>query len=351
MSALPSLDAESAAHARDRQACLTKPRESLGALEDTIARMAAIQGRARPRSRPAAALIAASDHGVTRHGVSAYPAAVTRAMIDNLARGGAAASVMAAWLGVPLLVLDVGVANPRTPPTRDGCVVVRDPVASAPLGDLREASAVSEEDALRVRRAARDAVHAIEGDLAVLVLGEIGIGNTTAAAAVVSALAGIPADRSVGPGTGVDGAGLERKRAVVRDAVVALGADRDPWSVLARVGGRDLLAMAAAAEAAMERRAVVLADGYVVAAALLALSRVVPDLASRTVFGHRSAEPAHALVLELLGARPLLQLDMRLGEASGALAALPLLDLACALHEGMATFEEAAVPDREERAP
>ncbi|AKF08803.1 nicotinate-nucleotide--dimethylbenzimidazole phosphoribosyltransferase [Sandaracinus amylolyticus] len=343
---LPALDHDATARARDRQASLTKPRGSLGALEDVVATMAAIQGRVRPRSRPATALIAASDHAVTKHGVSAYPAEVTRAMIDNLARGGAAASVMCASLGVPLVVLDVGVAAPRVPPQRDGRRVIRDDVADVALGDLREARAVSPDDAQRVRRAAVDAVSAID-ELAVLVLGEIGIGNTTAAAAVVSALLDIPAERTVGPGTGLDGEGIARKRAVVSDAVAALGGDRDPWSVLARVGGRDLLAMAAAAHAAMQRRAVVLADGYVVAASLLALSRVVPDLGARVIFGHCSAEPAHRLVLDALGARPLLDLGMRLGEASGALAALPLLDLACALHEGMATFAEAAVPDRE----
>lgn len=327
--------------ARARLDQLTKPRGSLGAIEDLVIRMAGIQQRERPSSRPAAALIAASDHGVTRHGVSAYPAAVTRAMVTNLVRGGAAASVMAKSLAIPLTILDVGVSGPAS----SSSIVQRDPVADRPLGDLREADAVSESDASRIRDAAASWVCAHD-DLSVLVVGELGIGNTTAASAVIAALLDVPPRQAVGPGTGLDHAGWERKTRVVEDALAALGGERDPWIVLRRVGGRDLVALFGAMEEAIARRIVLLVDGFVVAAAALALARLRPEVGERLVFAHCSAEPGHRLVLDALGARPLLELDMRLGEGTGALAAFPLLELACTLHAEMATFAEASVPDR-----
>ncbi|HEU4404681.1 MAG TPA: nicotinate-nucleotide--dimethylbenzimidazole phosphoribosyltransferase [Polyangiaceae bacterium] len=345
---LAPLDHAAGAAALARLDALTKPRGSLGRLEALVAQLARVQGRDRPRARPAAALVVASDHAVARHGVSAYPQAVTRAMVANLRAGGAAASVMARALAVPLTVLDVGVLGGEGAGAEAGAGarVVRAPVAAEPLGDLREARAVTPEVAEAVARAAEGAVDAM-GDLAVLLLGEIGIGNTTAAAAVASALLGLPPEASVGPGTGLDEAGLAVKRAVVADAQRSLGDERDPWRVLARVGGRDLVGMAAAARAALARRAVVVADGYAAGVALLALARALPGAEGRVVFAHRSAEPGHARVLAALGAEPLLDLGLRLGEGTGALAAFPLVELACALHDRMATFAEAAVPERE----
>jgi nicotinate-nucleotide--dimethylbenzimidazole phosphoribosyltransferase len=345
---LPPFDDEAGARALARLDALTKPRGSLGRLELLIGQLARLQGRALPRARPAAALVIASDHAVAQHGVSAYPQAVTRAMVENLATGGAAASVMARLLGLPLTVLDVGVlgGGGAAAAGADGGVrVVRAPVASEPLGDLREANALTPAVAEAVAVAAQAAVEAM-GALSVLVLGEIGIGNTTAAAAVASALLGVPPELSVGPGTGLDPAALAGKRAVVADALRALGGERDPWRVLARVGGRDLFGMAAAAHAAIARRIVVVVDGYAAGVALLALARACPGAEARVVFAHRSAEPGHARVLAALGAEPLLDLGLRLGEGTGALAAFPLLELATTLHERMATFVEAAVPDR-----
>lgn len=333
--------------ARQRLDELTKPRGSLGRLEDIVVQLARSQQNQRPRSRPAVALICASDHVVVHHGVSAYPQAVTRAMVENIVRGGAAVSVLGRTLGVPVIVLDVGVLGDPTTPHADGRVTVVRPVAAtSPGGDLREAEAVDEHTARAIEQAAHEVVAGIAADTAVLILGELGIGNTTAAAAVVSALLDLPASVSVGRGTGIDDDGLARKREVVAAAVRALGPDREPRSVLRRVGGRDLLAMASAAEAACRRGMVVLVDGYVAGAAVLGLLRSAPELSGSFIWAHRSAEPGHAHLLAAVQATPLLSLDMRLGEGSGALVALPLLDAACALYAQMSTFAEAAVPDR-----
>lgn len=356
--AAAALSAEAEAAALRRQARLTKPPGSLGALERIAVQLAGIQGRERPRSRPAAALIFAADHPVCRHGVSAYPASVTAAMLANFARGGAAASVLARRLAVPLRVIDVGVDPPVALPPPSECVfpVYRDSVASLGAGDLRREDAMSPEVFAAALAAGRRAVEALAPETQVLIAGEMGIGNTTAAAAVAARLLGGDPDRVVGPGTGLDGDALARKREVVRDALKRT----EPWDpgasdaaaeALRRLGGRDLAALAGALIAARERGLAVVVDGFIASSAALAACAMQPGLRGHLLFGHRSAEPGHSLVLEALGAEPLLDLGLRLGEASGALTAFPLVDLACALHAGMATFEEARVPDRAPERP
>lgn len=335
----PSEVSRSAALAR--QGSLTKPPGSLGALEEIAVQLAAWQGRDRPRSRPAQALLFASDHPVARHGVSAYPPEVTAAMVANFTAGGAAASVASRSLGIPLRVVDVGV---RSPVQAGGPIeLVRDPVADLPAGDLRTEDAMPEATYAAALAAGRRQVDSIPGDAALLILGEMGIGNSTAAAAVAASLLGISAREAVGPGTGVRGAALERKVQVVADAVARVG-KASPHRAMQALGGRDLAAMMGAAARALERRMAVLVDGFIVTAALLPLLRLHPEARAGLVFAHRSAEPGHRRLLDALDARPLLDLGLRLGEGSGALAALPLVDLACALHDGMASFEEARVP-------
>ncbi|MGK3985729.1 nicotinate-nucleotide--dimethylbenzimidazole phosphoribosyltransferase [Sorangium sp. So ce136] len=342
----PDPDAGAAGAARARQDVLTKPRGSLGALEDLAVTLAGIQGGP-PASRPAAAVLFAADHPVTRHGVSAYPAEVTAAMVANFVRGGAAASVLCRHLGVELRVVDVGVAHPYERVDRGGAgaLLRRDPVADDPIFDLRVEDALSEAVYERALRAGAAEIDALGGDTRVVLLGEMGIGNTTAAAAMTALLLGLAPEDVVGAGTGVAGDALSRKIEVVRDAVRRVQR-ADPRSVVRAVGGKEIAALVGAMARAIERRIAVLVDGFIVSAAALALVHMAPGARAGMIFAHRSAERGHARVLSALGARPLLDLEMRLGEASAALAALPLLDAACALHAGMATFESARVPDR-----
>jgi len=338
----PPVSAAAAAAARARQDRLTKPTGALGRLEDLAVQLAAIQDVERPASRPAACIVFAADHPVTRHGVSAYPAEVTPAMVANFARGGAAASVLARAHGVPLHVVDVGVAQAVA-----GDCIVRDPVADLDgAGDLVERDAMTEALCARAIAAGAAAIDRLPPETRVVVLGEMGIGNTTCAAAVATVLLDEDAAALTGAGTGVSGDALARKRAVVA-AAAARVRGAAPARVLTGCGGRDLAALAGAAGRAAERRIVVVVDGFIVSAAILALVRACPAVRPYLVFAHQSEEAGHRRVLGALDARPLLDLGMRLGEASGGLAALPLLDVACALHGEMATFDEAAVPDRE----
>jgi nicotinate-nucleotide--dimethylbenzimidazole phosphoribosyltransferase len=337
---------EARREAAARQELLTKPPRSLGALEDLAIQLAGWQGSSRPRARPATAILFASDHPVVRNGVSAYPSEVTAAMVDNFLAGGAAASVACRSLGVSLRVVDVGVARPRAPEplrARGDISFRRDRVAEMRVGDLRVEDAMAEDTYLAALEAGASEVETLPGDVAVLVLGEMGIGNTTVASAMAAAQLGLSGKEVVGPGTGITGAALERKAHVVQDAIDRVGA-ASPHRIVQALGGREVAAMIGAAASALQKRIVVLADGFTVGAAMLALLRLHPEARPGIVFAHRSAEPAHRRILEAVEARPLLDLGLRLGEGSGALAALPLLDLACALHSGMATFEEAQVP-------
>jgi nicotinate-nucleotide--dimethylbenzimidazole phosphoribosyltransferase len=328
--------------ASERQQELTKPKGSLGRLESLTLQLAAIQRNAIPRARPAAALIFAADHPVTAHGVSAYPQEVTRAMLANLARGGAAATVLARSLGVPLSVLDVGVAGA---PLCEG-IVDRHPVADQPRFDLRHEDAMSAATLELALRAGEEAVAHLDSELRVVLLGEIGIGNTTPAAALAAALLDREPAELVGPGTGLDAAGLGRKIDVVADALARIRAQgpAGPLDLLRRLGGPEIAALVGAIRRAHEQEVAVLVDGYTVSVAALLATRIDPSLREHLVFSHRSAEPGHLAVLDSLEAEPLLDLGMRLGEATGALAAFHLVELACRLHDEMATFAETSVP-------
>lgn len=343
---VPSLDEPARRVALARQDQLTKPRGSLGVLEQLVVDMAAFQATPLPSVRPAAALVFAADHPVTRHGVSAYPREVTAAMLVNFLGGGAAASVLCKAHGIPLTIVDVGVATPYELPSRrlPDVSFRRDPVAAEPAGDLRSEDAMSEQTYARTYEAGRAAVDALGPGVRTLLLGEMGIGNTTAAAAVCAALLGEPATAMVGAGTGVIGEALERKRTVVGDALRRAAGETDPHRIVQRLGGRDIAALLGAAGRAIERRMVILVDGFVVSAAILALVRLAPRARAGLVLAHRSNEQAHGRVLAAMEGVPLLDLGMRLGEASGALCAWPLVDMACRLHAEMATFESAGVP-------
>ncbi len=318
---LPPPCAKSVEAARARDAQLTKPPAALGRLEEIVEWLAAWQGKARPTLETPLVAVFAANHGVVAQGVSAFPASVTRQMLDNFTAGGAAINQICKCHGVGLKVFELALEHP----TRD--------FTEAPAMEEAEAAATL-----------AYGMEAIDGGVDLLAPGEMGIGNTTSAAAIYAALYGGPASRWTGRGTGVDDAGLARKNAVI-DAAIALHGPylSDPLEILRRLGGREIAGMMGAILAARLNRTPVVLDGYVACAAAALLHAMSDDAIAHCVAGHVSAEGAHREVLARLGKRPLLELDMRLGEGSGAAMAIGLIKAALACHSGMATFESAGV--------
>lgn len=318
----------------------TKPRGSLGRLEDLAVRIAAIRGTPTPGRLQAAVVIAAADHGVAGRGVSAYPQEVTAQMLANFAAGGAAICVLARLAGAELQVFDLGVAGPPV-------AGVRDLRAGAGTGDLTEGPAMTRGQAERCLAAgATVAAELADDGVGIVALGEMGIGNTTSASALAAAFLRAGPEAVCGPGTGLDAAGLERKVAAVRRALAVNKPDGcDPVDILAALGGFEIAFLAGLALGAADRRLVVLLDGFISGTAALAAERIRPGTSTSMVAAHRSPEPGHALVLEALGLDPLLDLGLRLGEGSGAALALPILHAALAILDEMATFDSAGVTD------
>jgi nicotinate-nucleotide--dimethylbenzimidazole phosphoribosyltransferase len=337
------LDETAEAAARARQNILTKPPGALGELEEIAIRLAAMQGAERPRAEAAWIAVFAGDHGAAEEGVSAFPQAVTAEMVKNFARGGAAVSVLARELGARLEVVNLGTAFPTA--GTEGVIEIGLGPGTANLA--REA-AMTEAQCLRALEAGRDSVRrAAAGGSHIFIGGEMGIGNTTAAAAMACALLGEPPEALTGPGTGLDGAGVARKTEVIRRALALHGAHCGaPFEALRRLGGFEIAALTGAYIACAQTGLPALADGFIATSAALAAERIRPGVSRWFLYAHASAEPGHRRLLEALKARPLLDLGMRLGEGSGAAAAVPLIRLACALHAGMATFAEAAVPEK-----
>jgi nicotinate-nucleotide--dimethylbenzimidazole phosphoribosyltransferase len=338
--------APSEAHAKralQRQASLTKPTGSLGHLERLAIDLAALQRTDRPRATRAPIVIFAGDHGIAARGVSAYPCDVTVQMLHNFARGGAAISVLARELGVPLSLVDAGTLS-RQP--IQGVVTDKPRCGTRDFSERAALTAAEMVDALGCGRRALDRVITGEPDL--VIFGEMGIGNTASAAAIACALTGQRPEIVVGNGSGLDEAGRERKVGLIRHALAlhAIGRPTPVEDVLAAVGGLEIAALVGGIIASAQNGVAVLIDGFIVSVAALAATRVNPSCRPWLIFSHRSAEPGHQLVLEELRARAILDLGLRLGEASGAALALPVLRLACALHNGMATFAEASVSGR-----
>ncbi|MCT8002505.1 nicotinate-nucleotide--dimethylbenzimidazole phosphoribosyltransferase [Sphingomonas sanguinis] len=303
-----------------RQGQLTKPPGSLGRLEDIAIFLAGWQGVERPRIERGRAVIFAGNHGVVARGVSAFPAEVTAQMVANFAAGGAAINALAAAAGLELSVVPLDLDRPTA--------------------DFTTAPAMSEAECLAALSAGAEAL----GDADLLVLGEMGIGNTTPAAALAAASFGGAAALWVGPGTGVDGEGLSRKTAAVTDGLTLHRAHlTSAFEILRRLGGREIAAMAGAVLAARARRVPVVIDGFIGTAAIAPLAMADPAIADHCLAGHCSAEPGHALLLSRLGLEPILSLNMRLGEGSGAAVAVQIIRAAIAAHDGMATFAEAGV--------
>ena len=322
---MPEADAAAVARVRARDAVLTKPPRSLGRLEEIAEWLAAWQGRSPPAvNRPLVAIFA-GNHGVAAKGVSAYPAEVTAQMVENFRRGGAAINQLCVLYDLSLKVYDLALEQPT--------------------GDITEEPAMSELDCAATMAFGMEAT---AGGIDLLAIGEMGIGNTAVAAAIFAALFGGDAADWVGPGTGVAGEGLARKRDAVAKAL-ALHRRRfsDPLEVLRRLGGREIAAMAGAVLAARMGRIPVIVDGFVATAAVAVLYAVDKRSIEHCLFAHVSAEPAHARALAAMGVRPLLDLGMRLGEGTGAALAAGIVKAAARLHSGMATFAEAGVSDKE----
>jgi nicotinate-nucleotide--dimethylbenzimidazole phosphoribosyltransferase len=316
-------DAAAAAEAQRALDAKTKPRGSLGRLEELAVRIAGIRGTATPGRLRAAIVVAAADHGVAAQGVSAYPQEVTRQMLANFDAGGAAVCVLARAAGADLHVFDRGVGSGTA--------------------DLSVGPAMSRAQAAEALTAGREATL---DDVGIVALGELGIGNTTAASALAAALLGVDPAAVCGRGTGLDDAGLSRKVEVVRRAL-AVNADLldDPLDALAALGGLEIAFLAGVTVAAAERRQVVLLDGFITGIAALVAERLAAGTRDALIAAHVSPEPGHRLVLDALGLEPLLDLRLRLGEGSGAALALPLLHAALAILDEMATFEAAGVTD------
>jgi nicotinate-nucleotide--dimethylbenzimidazole phosphoribosyltransferase len=321
---LPSGHPAASSATAQREDTLTKPPKSLGRLEDLVAFLAHWQGHAPPLLDRVDILVFAGNHGVTKQGVSAYPAEVTAQMVANFAHGGAAINQLARTADANLRVISLSLDEPTA--------------------DFTEKPALSERDFLAAVTAGYDAV---APDCDLVCLGEMGIGNTTAAAALAAALFGGGGTRWAGRGTGVDDEGLQRKRSVIDRALDRHAAMlNDPLKIAAAFGGRELAAILGAALAARRQNIPVLLDGFVCTAAVAPLHKLRTDTLAHALAGHASAEAGHRMLLEELSLKPLLDLNMRLGEASGAAVALLLLRAAIACHTGMATFAEAGVSDK-----
>ncbi|MDP9136838.1 MAG: nicotinate-nucleotide--dimethylbenzimidazole phosphoribosyltransferase [Pseudomonadota bacterium] len=318
---LPPPDAEAVAEVRTRDAQLTKPAGALGRLEEIVEWLAAWQGRAPPRMEQAIVAVFAGNHGVVKQGVAAYPPDVTRQMVANFRSGGAAINQLCKSFDLGLKVFELALEMPT-----------HDITEEAALGEAECAATMAY------------GMEAVAGGIDLLCVGEMGIGNTTIAAALSHGLFGGQPEDWVGPGTGLDAEGVRRKADAVRRAVALhqayLG---DPLEALRRLGGRELAAMAGSILAARHHRVPVLIDGYVATAAAAVLHRANPAALDHCIAAHRSAEPAHGALLDRIGKKPLFDLGMRLGEGSAAALAAGMVKAAVAVHRGMATFADAGV--------
>lgn len=333
-------DTAFAEQAAQRQAQLTKPPGALGELEALAIRLAGLQRRLRPAVDRVHISVFAADHGIAAENVSAFPQAVTAQMIDNFAHGGAAISVAARTLGATLDVIDLGTVGKSAAHAS----VHRLPIAAGTANFAREA-AMTAEQLQQALDAGGDAVQrALAAGAELFIGGEMGIANTSSASALACLLLDCAAQQLAGPGTGLDARGVAHKVQVL-DRALALHRPSctTPLEALRRVGGFEIAALSGAYVAAAQQGLPVLVDGFISSVAALLACRLQAGVRDWMFFAHRSAEPGHALVLEALHARGLLELGMRLGEGSGAAVAVPLLRMACALHAGMATFAEAGV--------
>jgi nicotinate-nucleotide--dimethylbenzimidazole phosphoribosyltransferase len=330
--------------ARARQLQLTKPPGSLGRLEEIANRVAAIQATLSPSIERARIILFASDHGVCEERVNPFPQAVTAQMVANFLRGGAAINVLAGLAGTDLEIVDVGVATAI--PVTEG--LIRHPIARGTKNFCRTAAMTREEALAAILIGSERADQAAAHGYRLLGIGEMGIGNTTSASAVTAALTGLSPASVTGMGTGADPACMARKlSAVERGLALHREHLRDPMDILARLGGFEIAAMCGVCLSAASHRCAVVVDGFIAAVSAAVAVACKPEVRGYLFAAHRSTEPGHAPMLDLIGQSPLLNLEMRLGEGSGAALAIPIVRAAVRAFTGMATFQSAGVSEAE----
>ena len=340
-SEFPPVAIEAGDAARARQLQLTKPPGSLGRLEELACWFAARLGSPVPAQPHCEIFVFAADHGVAARGVSAFPQSVTGQMVGNFARGGAAINVLASLEGCRIEVVDVGVASDEPPLTG-----VRNERVRAGTRDLASESAMTPDELRAALAVGERCAHAAVGrEARLLIAGDMGIANSTAAACLICAITGATPESVVGRGTGVDDAGLARKVAVVSSALSRVSKEgvREPSRILAELGGLEIAAIAGFYLEAARQGVPVLLDGYISTAAALAAASIEPGVVDWMLASHRSAEAGHSIALKWLKLEPLLDLGLRLGEGTGAALTVPIVRAALALHARMATFGEAGV--------
>ena len=332
-------DAARAAALRHKIDRKTVPQGALGRMAALAQQLGLILGTTEPHLAQPQLLVFAADHGIAARGVSAYPSDVTWQMVGNFLAGGALVSVLARQHGIAMQVVDCGVRRDFDP--APGLIVRK---IAPGTQDSASGPAMTAAQCAQALKNGADIVRALPGNA--LLLGEMGIGNTSAAALLVARLADIDVAEVTGAGTGLDAAGIARKTAVLRQALAANAGASEPLAVLAALGGFEIATMVGSVLQAAAERRVIVVDGFIASAAVLVASKLAPHVLQRCVFAHRSDERGHARLLELLGARPLIDVALRVGEGSGAALAWPLLVSACTILNEMASFESAGVSDK-----
>ena len=317
----------------------TVPEGALGRMAALAERLGLILGTAEPHLSAPQLLVCAADHGIAARGVSAYPSDVTWQMVGNFLAGGALVSVLARQHGIAQTVVDCGVRHDFAP--APGLVIRK---IAPGTQDSSQGPAMSAAQCAQALANGIELVKALPGNA--LLLGEMGIGNTSAASLLVARLGDIDVAEVTGAGTGLDAAGIARKTAVLRQALAANAAAAAPLDALAALGGFEIATLTGAVLQAASERRVIVVDGFIASSAVLVASRIAPAVLQRCVFAHRSDERGHARLLDLLGADPLLALGLRVGEGSGAVLAWPLLESSCRILNEMASFESAGVSDK-----
>ncbi len=341
---IPVYDSTAAAEAQTRQHQLTKPNGALGKLEDLSVRLAGMTGTPRPRFRNKAVIVMAGDHGVVTEGVSAYPSEVTPQMVLNILRGGAAVNVLARQAGARVTVVDVGVNYEFF----DAPGLVHRKVARGTRNMLRGPAMTIAETEEAIQVGLDVAASEIDQGIDLIATGEMGIGNTTASAAITSVLTGRPAAQVTGRGTGIDEKNLARKIEIIERAIVINEVNtRDPMDVLSKVGGLEIAGLVGVILGAAAKRVPVVVDGFISSTAALVAFHLLPAVKSFLVASHQSVEIGQVAIWDQMGQKPLFDLDLRLGEGSGAVLAFHLIEASTCILDEMATFNEAGVSDKE----
>lgn len=343
---IPSPAADLAAALQHRIDRKTKPQGALGRLEAVALQIGLAQGSLTPRIERPHVAIFAGDHGAARAGISAFPQEVTWQMVENFLAGGAAINVFCRQVGLDLAVLDAGVNHDFGP--RDGLIDAKIARGTANYLEQPAMTAAQRDEAIARGREYAYALAAMGSNL--VGFGEMGIGNTAAATLLTCCLAGAGLECATGPGTGLDGNGVSRKQKLLRQAMARGGCPGDPHDALAEYGGFEIAMIAGAMLGAAEKRMIVLVDGFIVTSALLVAHALAPEVLPYCLFAHRSKEPGHAVQLDHLGVEPLMDLDLRLGEGTGAALAFPLVQASVNFLNEMASFDDAGVDGQIESA-